>query len=227
MRTPELSDNASSTASLPARVYDELRRRIISGHFPPGTRLRERELAEEFAVSRIPLREALPQLEANGFIRTLPRRGAVVTQLTLRDVEELFEVRLGLEVRAAKKAAERVGQGCSPEPVRLVMERAERAMADGDADEIAVTTAELHQAVVDLSDNALVSTMMRSILGRMQWIFRLTAERDPLVACEEHHGLLDAISDANPDLAAAIAYAHIERGRAPSLATLSQVLPAN
>jgi DNA-binding FadR family transcriptional regulator len=67
--------------------------------------------------------------------------------------------------------------------------------------------------------------MTRPIAGRDRWIFRMTSDRDPVVACKEHHELCDAISAGEPDFAAAISYSHIERGRRPTLATLRQVLP--
>src|SRR5689334_10830851 len=109
--------------SMSQRVYTEIRERIIRGDFPPGFRLLERDLADEFAVSRVPVREALPQLEADGFITTLPRRGAVVAQLTIQDVEELFDVRLGVEVYATRLAARRLSRGASASRLRDALQR--------------------------------------------------------------------------------------------------------
>lgn len=211
--------------SLSMKIYDEIRERIINGVYPPGMRLRERELAEEFDVSRIPLREALPQLEADGFIRALPRRGAVVTQLTIRDINELFDVRLSLEVFAASRAAERVANGIPPAPLHTAMRLAEEALDRGNPDEIAATNAALHAEIVALAGNALLTTLMRSVIGRVHWVFRLTSERDPAHACEEHRELCDAIGSGNPALASAVAYSHIERGRAPSIEVLRAFLP--
>ena len=211
--------------SSPHRIYEEIRNKIISGDLPPGTRLRERELADELGVSRIPVREALPYLEADGFITSQSRRGATVTELTLRDVQELFDVRLGVEVYAARLAARRVADGASPAEVRAAMARAERALADGDAAVIAESNAELHEAIVALADNSLLTAMMRSVFGRDRWIFRMTSDRDPVVACAEHRELCDAIFAGDADFTAATAYAHIERGRQPTLETLKTVLP--
>jgi DNA-binding transcriptional regulator YhcF (GntR family) len=75
----------ASEESLAHQIYRGIRGKIISGALPQGSRLRERELAEEFRVSRVPLREAFPQLEADGFIQSSPRRGVRVTSLTLKD----------------------------------------------------------------------------------------------------------------------------------------------
>jgi DNA-binding GntR family transcriptional regulator len=212
--------------SLSARLLDELRARIIRGDYPPGTRLRERELAEEFRVSRIPLREALPQLEAEGFIVTLPRRGAVVTQLSLRDVEELFEVRLDVEVLATRRAAQRVAAGASADAVRAAMAHSQAAVAEGDPLTIAEASSLLHEAIVALAGNSLLSTMMRTVAVRDRWVFKLASDREPDVACDEHHRLCDAIYAGNGDLAAAVAYTHIDRARQAAMSTLALVLPA-
>jgi DNA-binding GntR family transcriptional regulator len=212
--------------SLSEKVYQLLRTKIISGALPPGTRLRERELADELGVSRIPVREALPQLEADGFVRSVPRRGAVVTELTLREVEELFDVRLGVEVFATRLAAQRVADGASPDGVIAAMKRADEILVTGDVNDIADSNAELHEEIIRLAGNSLLTTMMRSVAGRDRWIFRMTTNRDPVVACQEHHELCDAICAGEADFAAAISYSHIERGRKPTIDTLRSALPA-
>ena len=211
--------------SSPHRIYVQIRNKIISGDLQPGTRLRERELADELGVSRIPVREALPYLEADGFITSQSRRGAIVTELTLRDVQELFDVRLGVEVYAARLAAARVAHGANPAQLRAAMGKAERALSGGDPGLIAETNAELHETIVALADNSLLTAMMRSVFGRDRWIFRMTSDRDPVVACAEHRELCDAIFAGDADFTAATAYAHIERGRKPTLETLKEVLP--
>jgi DNA-binding GntR family transcriptional regulator len=75
----------------------ELRRRIIEGRYAAGEQLRQDALAAEFGISRIPIREALVQLEAEGLVKIHPHRGAVVTDLSSTDIAELFELRHLLE----------------------------------------------------------------------------------------------------------------------------------
>lgn len=91
--------------TMSAATADELRRRILLGEFPAGYQLRQDGLAEEFGVSRIPIREALVQLEAEGLVRIVPHRGAVVSELSIDEIEELFELRALIEPRLLARSA--------------------------------------------------------------------------------------------------------------------------
>ena len=87
---------------------DELRRRILSGEFPEGFQLKQDALAEDFGMSRIPIREALVQLETEGFVKILPHRGAQVSELSPAEISELFELRALLEPRLLRRSAPRL-----------------------------------------------------------------------------------------------------------------------
>jgi len=87
---------------------DELRRRITNGDFPEGFQLKQDALAEDFGMSRIPIREALVQLESEGFVRILPHRGAQVSELSQAEIRELFELRALLEPRLLRLSAPRL-----------------------------------------------------------------------------------------------------------------------
>jgi DNA-binding GntR family transcriptional regulator len=91
--------------TISASVAEELRRRIVDGEFQAGFQLRQEALAVEFGVSRIPVREALMQLEAEGLVKIHPHRGAIVSALSPEEVEELFELRALLEPRLLKASA--------------------------------------------------------------------------------------------------------------------------
>jgi len=84
---------------------EELRRRILDGILPAGLALRQSALAEEFGISRIPLREALLQLEAEGLVKIVPHRGAIVSEISEEDVGEIFQLRLLLEPRLLRWSA--------------------------------------------------------------------------------------------------------------------------
>ncbi|MEV5072617.1 GntR family transcriptional regulator [Microbacterium sp. LMI12-1-1.1] len=210
--------------SLSVKIYEELRERIIEGTLAAGERIRERELAAEFNVSRIPIREAMPRLEAEGFIKTLPRRGAVVTEMTLNDVEELFVVRSSLEVLAAKLAAQACAAGASSDELFARLARAEAALDAGGDRDIAAANSALHEEILDLSGNSLLIGLMGPINGRVRRLFRLEAERDQRVLCAEHREMCHAIADGNVEWAGALAYAHVEHSRVDSLRLMRQRL---
>ncbi|HEY9290075.1 MAG TPA: GntR family transcriptional regulator [Microlunatus sp.] len=222
-----MSEPESGAAELPSEdlplsvmARDIIRERIIRGQYAQGTRLPEAKLAADLAVSRIPLRAAIPQLEVDGFVRTLPRRSAIVFQWTEKAVHELFDVRLAIEVLAARHAARRAAQGADVEQLRAAISRSEQSISDGDQYGIATTSTQIHQEIVSLADNELLSTLMGAVAGRIQWLFYLTSQRDQDIACQEHQDLCEVIASGNEDLAQAVAFAHIESGRSVSVTNI-------
>ena len=89
------------------QAYYQIRDSIIRTEFAPGVTLSENDLMEKYQVGRTPLRDALQRLGHEGLVEIIPRRGTIVTQVTLRDLQQIFEVRSGLEDIVAKLATER------------------------------------------------------------------------------------------------------------------------
>src|SRR5579859_2538741 len=102
------SDSAIPRQSLTSAVADKLRDQIIRGEIPEGAQLRQDAIATQFQVSRIPVREALRQLDAEGLIAIVPNRGAIVPALSPDDVEELFAIRALLEPEILKHSTPRL-----------------------------------------------------------------------------------------------------------------------
>ncbi len=222
------SNSAGDTkVSLSTQIYLSIRDGIILGRYPQGSRLAEQRLAQELEVSRIPLREAVPLLEMHGFVQTSPRRGAVVSIWDAKAVDDLFDLRLCLEVGATRYAAGRVAAGAPTHRLKQVLAETRRVVHDRDPYGIAAASAEFHEAVVAQADNALMTTLMQSISGRMTWLFYLTSQLDVDDAFSDHVELCEAIISGNERVAEALAYAHIERDREPSFAALTtrHVLP--
>jgi len=97
---------SASSEKLVSHLADRINAKIVSGEYPPGSRLRQEALAEEFSVSRTPIREALRQLEVKGVIQHTPNQGAMVRALSARDIREAYQVRAELEGLAAELAVE-------------------------------------------------------------------------------------------------------------------------
>ncbi len=99
------ADSPTPTLTVPEQIAANIGDRIISGALAPGERIIEQDLAGEFAVSRGPVRDAIRVLEREGLVTVLPRRGAIVTELSADEVEDIFEVRAGLLGVVARKVA--------------------------------------------------------------------------------------------------------------------------
>ncbi|OLB77107.1 MAG: hypothetical protein AUI14_17240 [Actinobacteria bacterium 13_2_20CM_2_71_6] len=196
------------------KVVDELRKRIIDGVYEPGDRLTEERLADDFGVSRNPVREAIRVLEAEGFLYAQPRRGAVVARMSVQDIEDLFDVRLSLEALAATLAAERAGPGGAAILTKLLAKApTTKRIAD-----LAALNTEFHSTICALAGNALLTGLMESLHGRLQWVYRQSAETRAPYSWAEHEELAAAILAGDVDAAGAAARTHVLAARASALA---------
>lgn len=199
---------------LPEQVRDEIRERINDGRLTPGERLVEQALADEFNVSRIPVREALRVLQTEGLVTTLPRRGALVARLGRSDLEHLYDVRAALEVLAFRLAAERA----TPQHVKQLERIVKRTLAAANRhDHVEATrlNAEFHEVVIVAAGNPYLSSTYGSLTGRLRWLINQSREYQRHVA--EHGGLVEAIYARDPERAGALALAHIRTSRAHGL----------
>jgi DNA-binding GntR family transcriptional regulator len=105
---PEIRAVAATSSAATDGLVAELQRRILVGEYPPGTRLRQELLADEFGVSRMPVRTALLVLHGKGLVEAIPRRGAVVRGPSADDIREAYVVRAELEGLAAELAAQQI-----------------------------------------------------------------------------------------------------------------------
>lgn len=212
---------------LSMRLFETLRRAIVVGDYPQGSPLHEARLAEDLKVSRIPIREALPRLQNDGFIESAPRRSAVVSTWTAQRINDLFDTRLGLEVVAAGAGARRVRDGGNVDQLEAAMIDAQRtleALGPNDTFLLAELQVAVHLALVAVAQNELMNSLMQAVGGRMIWQFYLFHLPQPhdhaLQGQHQHEAILDALRSGNDRLAEALTSAHIEAGRAPTLKAL-------
>jgi DNA-binding GntR family transcriptional regulator len=195
---------------LPLRdqVLGALRSAIINGDYPPGQRLTEDRLAEDFGVSRNPVREALRVAETEGFVVILPRRGAVVASPSPTAVADIFAVRERLEPLAARLAAERAdAEGVAG--LRDMLEQARVATDAEDLARVAELNSALHLRILHLSGNPWLTSIARALYLHVQWVFRLGAAQRAPHSWREHIELVDAIESGDPDEAERCALNHL------------------
>ncbi|WP_285245638.1 GntR family transcriptional regulator [Pseudarthrobacter sp. fls2-241-R2A-127] len=191
-------------------VRDTLRTRIFEGHYAPGTRLVERDLAAEFSVSRLPVREALRMLRQEGLISDRGARGAEVSSLSPKDVEDLFDVRQSLEVLACRLAARRATAE-DLAYLKGLLDNAEGFLAKGAVMEAHRSNSEFHDAITGIADNNFLKSALEPLQGRMHWLFRHVSDLPELIS--EHRELYTAIASGDPDRAAAQSASHIGKYR--------------
>ncbi|KAA0931676.1 GntR family transcriptional regulator [Streptomyces apricus] len=189
------------------RVLSSLRQEIIAGRLLPGDRLVEREVAERFGVSRVPVREAIRALVAEGFVHFETPRRTVVRRLTPTDVTELFELREALEVYATGLAAERATRA-DLAGLEELLDRAADATGAGDAETITDVNTRFHDRILAMAGNGLLISVMEPVDGRLRWLTRRNEEWPQLLA--EHRELYAAIASGDRERARAHALAHVQ-----------------
>lgn len=183
---------------------------VIAGEFLPGDRLDEISLAERFGVSRTPIREALLQLGAEGFIDVRPRRGAIVSVLSPTQLVEMFETMAEIESACGRLAARRL----TPESDKT-MEAAHRdceaAVREGDSEQYYASNRNFHEAIYRASRNEFLADQALSLHKRLSAYRRIQLRaRNRLVqSLQEHAGILEAIRAGDEQLAATRLHDHV------------------
>ena len=203
----------SDRDSLSKVVREQIRDLILGGKLAPGERLVEDKLSAELGVSRVPVREALRSLAAEGLVRLLPRRGATVAEITPEIVAELVEVRALLEGLNARLAAQRH----DPEIVaqlRNTLERGNEAATSGTREELARLNAEFHDRLGEASRNSVLSDVMRGLRERTSLAFAINGRARAREDWQEHAGVLAAVIAGDAELAALLANRHVQNAAA-------------
>ncbi len=201
---------------LGAQIVELLRERIISGYLRPGTPLVERELAEQLGVSRIPVREALMQLEAEGLVVGKPN-GRCVIELTERDIQELYEVRLVLEKLAVRLAAQKASAADRAALEEKAYEM-QRAIANNDRRLYRRNDLETHRLIWRMSGNAHLMRVLQSMVGPIFMLVSRHAEHfDWSETRSLHEELISCICAGDAAGAEANIERHIENARQRSL----------
>jgi DNA-binding GntR family transcriptional regulator len=218
------------------KLAAQLQARVLSGELPSGTRLRQEALAEEFGVSRTPVREALRKLQASGLVELRPHRGALVRGLSSREIRDAYEVRAELEALAAGVAAVRIrqeqlerlhrAQGQFREALeRVTARRTRNGRRRLSGDDIAAwvrANDEFHQVIQEAGGNqVLVATLLHLHRSFPRDLSRIVLSENTNLLAEnvaEHESVLDAIERGDADAARTLMHSHVVR--AGSLVTL-------
>ncbi|BAU87666.1 hypothetical protein SLA_6800 [Streptomyces laurentii] len=217
---PEAAPAAAGAVPLSARAREEVLHRIVDRRYAQGARLVEREVAEELHMSRVPVREALRALVAEGLLELLPHSGVRVRRLEHADVEHLYEVWEPLAIQASRLAARAVAAGDSEGPAALagLLRRAEEAAAAGEgAREVSAHTA-FHERIVAMARNPLLARTLEQLSWQLRLLFGLRAE--PAHMRSQHAEMYRHIAAGDPEAAAACTLLHVRDSRTVALRSL-------
>ena len=192
-------------------VAEQLRQRIFRRELEPGSWIDELKIAEEFGISRTPLREALKVLAAEGLVTMKVRRGAYVTEMSEKDLRDVYHLLSLLESDAAGVVAERA----TPEQQQTLRDlHAELESAAGNREAFFSVNERFHMALLDMADNRWRSQMVADLrkvmkLNRHNSLFKQGRIEDSL---NEHRAILDAMLARDPEGTRRAMQAHFAQG---------------
>lgn len=153
---------------LPLRdvVFNTLRQAILRGELEPGERLPEIQLADKLGVSRTPIREAIRKLELEGLVIMIPRKGAVVAEITEKSLRDVLEVRRALEELSVKLACEKI-QEEELEELKVAAKEFEDALKTGDVTAYAEADVKFHDIIYHTTDNERLIQLLNNLSEQM------------------------------------------------------------
>lgn len=192
-------------------VFETLRTAILDGNLKPGERVMEVQLAEKLGVSRTPVREAIRKLELEGLLEMIPRKGAYVADVSIKDVLNVLEVRASLEGLAASLAAERITEE-EIEHLKQSAKEFEEMNRANDRDGMVAKDTEFHSILLNASGNNKLLSIVEDLSDYVQRfrVIYFTEYSDSKDIIEEHRKLLNAISERDGEKASQAAKDHIE-----------------
>lgn len=198
---------------LPLRdvVFNTLRQAILKGELRPGERLMEIQLAQRLGVSRTPVREAIRKLELEGLVLMVPRKGAEVAEITVKDLEDVLEVRAALEELAAKIACDHITDEQMQELKKAAADF-KKVLDTDDLTSCVQADMKFHEIIYNATDNARLLQILNNLREQM-YRYRMEYLKDKSMhktLVEEHDAIRRALKKRDKDKAAQAICVHIE-----------------
>lgn len=183
-------------STLKDRAYEIVKEKLLSGEYPPGSRIREDLIAEEISMSRTPVREAINQLSAEGFLNNIPRKGIFFIELTPKEIRELLDVREVLEALAVEKCIEHLNDDNLNE-LKSILKEFEDALNKENYHECNELDSKFHQKIAEISGNKKLILYIKDIEGFMMVGRNIEKKNNPkeknMKTLEEHKRILMSI----------------------------------
>lgn len=198
--------------NLRSRIFNQLEEGILSGKYPAGANLTEKDLCEEFGVSRTPLREALCQLELEGLVECIPNKGAVVLGITPQDISNIYAIKIALDGLAAELAATRITEAELTE-LDETLTLTEFYVQKGDIEKLLELDSRFHDIICTASKNRPLRGMMGTFHKYLKMVRHssLTNPGRPNKVLAEHLAILEAIKAQDGALASRLSVEHTKQ----------------
>ena len=199
MTTEDSNERPSQAPDLSAAIVDQLRQSILDGTYPAGSQLRQDALGEAYGVSRIPVREALFQLEAEGLVRIVPQKGAIVSELSLDEINDVFDLRGIMEPRLlAQSAPHFTAQDFAG--LDDIQKHFEKAIKAGNVSEWGQLNADFHMALYAHARRPRTKAIVVALLQTSDRYTRLQLSNTKAMGtAEKEHAHLIALCRAQAD----------------------------
>jgi DNA-binding GntR family transcriptional regulator len=193
-------------------IFEELQHAIYSGRLKSGERVTEKKVAEELGVSRTPVREALYRLASSGLIKMIPHRGFLVSQWSSKEIEDVIELRIALEVFAVKLAIERIQPKEISELKALIVKMRE-AVSNNENIKASHLNTLFHDEIVLASKNMELLKAIEPIKNKIYHfrIISISSNNRLKESFYEHKNILDAILNKDSELAQELISQHIKK----------------
>jgi len=198
-------------------VYQYIKEKIVYNEFSSGTILREGELAAELNVSKTPVREALNGLKYDGLVEVIPYKGYIVSQLSIQELRDLFELRVILEISAAQLAIQRITK---PQLDHFKMLATRKFDVDSDQArrEFMKVNIDFHCYLGEASGNKQLADHMTNVIIKLQRSLYMASKESSLVKMEaEHLALVEAIERKDEEQAKQLILQHIRESQMNSM----------
>lgn len=206
--------NRIAPTALYQEVAERLRQRIFAHELTPGTWIDEQKLAEQYGISRTPLREALKVLASEGLVELKPRRGCYVTEISRQDLDDIFPLIALLEGRCAGEAVDRA-KPADIAALKAIHNRLEAAARDGRIDAFFEANQEFHRQIQELAGNRWLLTViqdLRTVL-KLSRLHSLSLEGRLQQSLDEHRLIMAALESGEGGRAEKTMHDHLLSGR--------------
>ncbi|HBJ86610.1 MAG TPA: GntR family transcriptional regulator [Verrucomicrobiales bacterium] len=204
-----------SSSRLQSRAYVELRRLIVSGEFPPGSFLSERQLAQQLEMSKTPVHVALERLEAEGFVTISAQQGIVVRGMSVEDIVDHYELREAIECWVVRKIAGKLGAE-QQRQLQDNLKAQKAALKQNDLRRLMQLDEQMHFMLGSFMKNREITTTMERLRDKIHQVILRVTDSDrsrPAESIIEHEAIIAAVLEGEGDKAAALMVSHLEAGK--------------